>query len=117
MFLGKIYRVVPIVILMVIIFGFAYIKSSKFKNPPKAKDFAFRCLSWVFFIFSIIGLIAVLYAILDENILAAELFGSAFVIFFIPLCIIRLLAYGFYKNNPKFKHNSMKAKVAKKRRK
>ena len=117
MVFGRLYRLVPTLILLAVIVIFVYLRMRKYSNPPKAKDFAIRVLSWVFGVLSIIGLAAVIYALLDNNLFAAELFASAALVFFIPWLIVRFWAWRFYKSNPKFKATPTPVKVVKRVRK
>ena len=92
MVFGRLYRLIPMHILLAAIVAIVYLRMRNYSIPLKTKDFLIRALSWFFSTTSIVGIVAVIYALLDKNTFAAELFGNSVLIFIVSWIIMRIWA-------------------------
>lgn len=107
----RLYRVLPLAIALAVVALAAYLVISYLRSPLRAKEVLIAAFSRV----SIVGLAAcalvTAYALLDGNVVFAELSGSCMLIFAVALAIVLVCRAVFLKHHPEYRQKPEKARL------
>lgn len=98
----RLYRILPLIIVIAILALAMYVIMSFRYSSSKAKTVMIKVFFWLFTVLSGIFLIVTLYALFDQNVAVAELFGSCLAVTLIGLIITLICRAIFKKNHPHF---------------
>ena len=110
-FFVRIYRIVPLVAVLIILAVVVYLVAS-FKFPsPKAKKIVIDMFYVITAVLCVFFILATLYAVLDSNMFGVELFASFFAVALIGLIIVAVCNHKFLKHYPQYKDKAVPARV------
>lgn len=96
----RLYRILPLIIVLAVLALIIYVIMSFRYSSNKAKSIMIKVFFWLFVALSVIFLIITLYALLDQNVAVAELFGSCLAVTVVGLGITLICRAVFKKNHP-----------------
>lgn len=96
----RLYRILPLIIVLAVVALVVYIIMSFRYSSNKAKAIMIKVFFWLFVVLSVIFLAITIYALLDKNVAVAELFGSCLAVTVIGLGITLICRAIFKKNHP-----------------
>lgn len=102
--LVRIYRMIPLLIVLAVVTGIVYAVASLKYTPPRAKEIVIRFLTWVNIILTAFFGLAALYALFEKNDMVMELFACFAVVTVLGLIITRICNAVFLKHNPAYRH-------------
>lgn len=102
--LVRIYRMIPLLVVLAIVTGIVYGVAYLKYTPPRAKEIVLKFLTWVNLILTVIFGLAALYAVFEKNTMVMELFACFAVVTILGLIITRICNAVFLKHNPAYRH-------------
>ena len=109
MFFIRLYRAIPMLIVLAVVSGIIYGVSLLSSSKPQAKSNVLRFLNWACIILGVFFLIATLYAWAEHNMNVTELLGSFLVLAVVLLIIVQLCYRTFVKHYPNYAWKAQKA--------
>ena len=98
----RLYRIIPLLILMAVVAAVVYVIMSFRYSSDRAKDTLIRVFTWMTIALSIVFALATLYAIFEDNTTVIELAGSCLATTLVGLGITRICNHVFRKNHPHY---------------
>lgn len=111
--LVRIYRLIPLVIVVLLIAAAIYLVVQAKHNPQKAKLSVIKFFMYACLMLMVFFAIWALYAIFENNTPHTELSVSGVVLFGVILLIDLWVRHAFLKKNPKYKRPAKKARLTK----
>lgn len=108
MFFVRMIRLVPLVVILLVVGLIIYLVAQAKYSPNRAKAIVIKVSIWVCSILTAFFLLWCLYAALDGNIPALELFLSFATVPAVGLLITFICRTVFFKHHPKYKHQAKK---------
>lgn len=108
MFFVRMIRLVPLVAILLLVGFVIYVVAQIKYSPNKAKSIVLKIFFWVCIVLSAAFILMALYAILDNNQAALELFLSFAAVPLFGLMIVLICGAIFYKNHPNYKLQAKK---------
>lgn len=109
MFFIRLYRAIPMLIVLAVVSGIIYGVSLLSSSKPQAKSNVLRFLNWACIILGVFFLLATLYAWLEHNMNVTELLASFLVLAVVLLIIVQLCYRTFVKHYPNYAWKAQKA--------
>ncbi len=112
--IARLYRIIPLVIVLAIIALAVYFVVSYRSSPNRAKEVLIKSFTWLTGILSGFFALASLYALLERNYFALDIMASFLAVTLIALGIVLVCKAVFLKHHPQYRKKPMKTE--KKRR-
>ena len=112
--IARLYRIIPLVIVLAIIALAVYFVVSYRSSPNRAKEVLIKSFTWLTGILSGFFALASLYALLERNYFALDIMASFLAVTLIALGIVLVCKADFLKHHPQSRKKPMKTE--KKRR-
>lgn len=107
--IARLYRIIPLVLVLVLIAFIIYVVVSYRSSPNRAKEVLIRAFIWLTGILSGFFAIASLYALIEKNFFALDITGSFLVVTLIALGIVFICRAIFLKHHPHYRKKPVKA--------
>lgn len=98
----RLYRILPLLIVLAVIAVVVYLIMSFRYSSDRAKATLARAFFWIFSVLSIVFAVITAYALFDQNIAVAELFGSCLAVCVIGLVVTLICRAIFRKHHPHY---------------
>ena len=98
----RLYRIIPLLVLMAVVAVVVYLIMSFRYSSDKAKATLITVFTWLCSILSVFFLIVTLYAVFEGNNAVIELAGSCLATTLVGLAITRICNHVFRKNHPRY---------------
>lgn len=111
-FLARMSRTFPLLIILAVLAGVAYLILSWWRTPTRAKEILIKVFTWIGLAIVAAFAVVTLYALVDGNIAVTELAIGFMLVGALCLIIARLCNRVFLKHNPGYKDKPQQATVA-----
>ena len=111
MFFVRLYRLIPMMVVLIVTAIVIYLISSLRASKPQAKSNVLLFFTWSFVVLTIAFALVTLYAWAEKNTNVTELFGSFCVACLIFLVITRICYRVFVSHYPNYAWKPMRARV------
>ncbi|MCI1479898.1 MAG: guanylate cyclase [Eggerthellaceae bacterium] len=108
---ARIYRIIPLVIVLALLAGIIYVVAAWRYSPNKAKEILIRAFTAITGAISIFFALATLYAAMERNWVAVELAASFLAVAAGGLVVTRICRAVFVKHHPHYADAPVKAEV------
>lgn len=105
----RLYRIIPLLLVLAVIAGVVYVVVSFKRSPSRAKEVLIGVFTWLTIILSAFFLLVTLYALFEGNDAVFDLAASFLATTLIGLAITRICNAVFLKHHPDYRHKPMKA--------
>ena len=111
MFFVRLYRLIPMMVVLIVTAVIIYLITSLRSSKPQAKSNVLLFFTWAFVVTTIAFALVTLYAWAEHNANVTELFGSFAVACLIFLIITRICYRVFISHYPNYAWKPMRARV------
>ena len=111
MFFVRLYRLVPMLAVLIVTSIIIYAVVSMRSTRPHAKAAVLKFFTWSFIITTVVFALATLYAVLEKNTQVTELMGSFAIACLIFLGITQICYRVFISHYPNFAEKPMRSRV------
>ena len=111
MFFVRLYRLVPMLAVLLVTSIIIYAVVSMRSTRPQAKSAVLKFFTWSFLVTTVVFTLATLYALLEKNTQVIELMGSFAVACLIFLVITRICYRVFISHYPNFAEKPTRARI------
>ncbi len=105
------YRILPLLVLLVVVAAVVYVIMSFRYSSERAKAVLITVFTWLFSALSVVFALSTLYALFEHNQAVIELAGSCLAVTIIGLVITRICNRVFRKNHPHYGEDVAKATI------
>ncbi len=109
--LARLSRTVPLLIALAILAAIIYLVVTYRESPNRAKEVLIKVFTVLTGVLSAGFALLTLYAMVENNVPVAELWGTFLAVTLIGLAITRFCRYRFIKNHPNYRFMPTKARV------
>ena len=111
MFFVRLYRLVPMLAVLLVTSIVIYVFVSMRSTRPQAKSAVLKFFTWSFVVTTVVFALATLYALLEKNTQVTELMGSFAIACLIFLVITRICYRVFISHYPNFAEKPTRARI------
>ena len=98
----RLYRILPLLVLLAVVAVVVYLIMSFRYSSDKAKAVLIKVFTWLCAILSVAFALVTVYAVFEQNVPVIELTGSCLAVTVIGLVITRICNWVFRKNHPHY---------------
>ena len=107
----RLYRIIPLLILLAVIAAVVYVIMSFRYSSERAKAVLIKVFTWLCIILSVFFALVTVYGVFEHNDTVIELAGSFLATTLVGLGITRICNYVFKKNHPHYGEEVAKATI------
>ena len=107
--IARLYRIIPLIIVLALIALVVYFVVSYRSSPNRAKEVLIKSFLWLTGGLSALFALASLYALLERNYFALDIAASFLAVTLVALGIVVVCRAIFLKNHPHYRKKPMKA--------
>ncbi len=109
--IARLSRIVPLLVLLALAAAVGYVVIAWLRSPRRAKEILIRAFLWATGGSSVFFALATLYALFEQNWVAAEIALTFLVTGLVGLAVTLICRHVFLKNNPQYRERAMQADV------